>query len=134
MISTQEAIDLLKRVRGGDIFTPGWDTLEAFDMAIDALERQDKADNEWCTGCKEYDAEKHCCPRYNKVIREAVDEVRQQAWIPTEDYLPEVGQRALVQFKDGGVSVLRCNDAGHLQCFYANTVAWMPAPVPYLQR
>lgn len=28
--------------------------------------------NEWCTDCKEYDAEKHHCPRFNRVIREAL--------------------------------------------------------------
>ena len=32
-------------------------------------------DNEWCTGCKEYDHEKHCCPRFNNVIRETVEEL-----------------------------------------------------------
>ena len=25
--------------------------------------------DEWCTDCKEYDSEKHCCPRFNRVIR-----------------------------------------------------------------
>ena len=28
--------------------------------------------DEWCTDCKEYDTEKKCCPRFNKVIREAL--------------------------------------------------------------
>lgn len=30
--------------------------------------------NEWCTGCKEYDTEKHCCPRFNQVIRRTMNE------------------------------------------------------------
>ena len=30
--------------------------------------------NEWCTGCKEYDAEQHCCPRFNNVIRHTLNE------------------------------------------------------------
>lgn len=30
--------------------------------------------DEWCTDCKEYDNEKNCCPRFNKVIREALKE------------------------------------------------------------
>lgn len=29
---------------------------------------------EWCTGCKEYDHEKHCCPRWNKVIRDTLND------------------------------------------------------------
>lgn len=44
--------------------------VEAFDMAIEALKRE--RTDEWCTGCKEYDTEKKCCPRFNKVIREAL--------------------------------------------------------------
>ncbi len=31
--------------------------------------------DEWCTDCKEYDTEKHCCPRFNKVIRTTLDEM-----------------------------------------------------------
>ena len=34
--------------------------------------------SEWCHDCKEYDKEKHCCPRYNGVIRKAVEEIKQQ--------------------------------------------------------
>ena len=32
--------------------------------------------DEWCTGCKEYDSEHHCCPRFNRVIRETLEEVK----------------------------------------------------------
>lgn len=31
---------------------------------------------EWCTDCKEYDQEKHCCHRWTKVIRNTVEELR----------------------------------------------------------
>lgn len=31
-------------------------------------------DFEWCTDCKEYDHEKHCCPRWNKVIRTTLND------------------------------------------------------------
>jgi len=44
--------------------------------------------NEWCTDCKEYDQERHCCPRYNRVIREALDAVEKPKmgkWIETDD-------------------------------------------------
>ena len=33
---------------------------------------------EWCHDCKEYDQEKHCCHRWTKVIRQTVEEVKQQ--------------------------------------------------------
>ena len=31
---------------------------------------------EWCTDCKEYDQEKHCCHRWTKVIRQTVEEMK----------------------------------------------------------
>jgi hypothetical protein len=31
--------------------------------------------DEWCDTCKEYDSERHCCPRWNRVIRTALNEV-----------------------------------------------------------
>lgn len=38
--------------------------------------------DEWCTDCKEYDAERHSCPRWNRVIRETLNEVRKKGkWI-----------------------------------------------------
>lgn len=52
---------------------------EAVKMGIEALEGLPSAQaklDEWCTDCKEYDHEKHCCPRYNRVIREAVEEIK----------------------------------------------------------
>lgn len=32
--------------------------------------------SEWCHDCSEYDQNKHCCPRFNRVIRNAVEEVK----------------------------------------------------------
>lgn len=36
--------------------------------------------DEWCTDCKEYDQERHCCPRWNRVIRETLKDAQ-----PEED-------------------------------------------------
>ena len=44
--------------------------IEALDMAIEALKHE--RTDEWCTDCKEYDTEKKCCPRFNRVIRGAM--------------------------------------------------------------
>ena len=57
-------------------------TIEAIDMAIEALKRE--RTDEWCTGCKEYDTEKKCCPRFNRVIRGALERE------PSEDGTLEV--------------------------------------------
>lgn len=32
--------------------------------------------DEWCTDCKEYDQTKHCCPRWNRVIRSTLEDIR----------------------------------------------------------
>ena len=32
----------------------------------------------WCTDCREYDQEKHCCHRWSKVIRDTVEEIEQE--------------------------------------------------------
>lgn len=37
--------------------------------------------DEWCEDCKEYDHEKHCCPRYNRVIRDAMKMRKRVKWI-----------------------------------------------------
>lgn len=43
---------------------------------------------EWCTGCKEYDQEAHCCHRWTKAIRNTVEEIKnaqpEPRWIPVK--------------------------------------------------
>ena len=61
----------------------------AFRMAIAALElfgndeqlpsaQPEYRLDEWCTDCKEYDTEKHCCPRFNQVIRTTLNEMKSE--------------------------------------------------------
>lgn len=33
--------------------------------------------DKWCEDCAEYDEKRHCCPRFNRVIRTALDESQQ---------------------------------------------------------
>lgn len=57
-------------------------TFEEFEKAIDNLPSvtpQEPQSFKWCTDCKEYDTEKHCCHRYSKVIRDTVAEIRQES-------------------------------------------------------
>ena len=41
--------------------------------------------DEWCTDCKEYDHEHHSCPRWNRVIRQTVEEYKAAQPEPCED-------------------------------------------------
>ena len=51
---------------------------EALDVAVKAIEKQIQAEEsfEWCTDCKEYDQEAHCCHRWSKMIRKTVEEMK----------------------------------------------------------
>ena len=40
------------------------------------LKKYELSEFEWCTDCKEYDQEKHCCHRWTKVIRQTVEEMK----------------------------------------------------------
>ena len=64
----------------------------AFDMAIEAL--SEPTEFEWCTDCKEYDQEQHCCHRWTKQIRKTIEDIKEQY---AEDY----------------VEVIRCKDCRH---------------------
>lgn len=43
--------------------------------------------DEWCTDCKEYNQELHYCPRWNKVIKQTVEDLKgvDRKWIPCVD-------------------------------------------------
>lgn len=103
--------------------------------------------DEWCTDCKEYDQERHCCPRFNRVIRETVEEVRKNAepgWIPVEDE-PSKERRSYWVCTDTGYQCecrwtnniygLRESDKWGWSIFdipqYSKVVAYMPLPKPY---
>lgn len=45
--------------------------------AIKALEQEPQT-FKWCTDCREYDQEKHCRHRWSKVIRNTVEEMKQE--------------------------------------------------------
>lgn len=53
--------------------------------------------DEFCTDCKEYDTEHNCCPRFNRVIRTALQDAQlEQRWIPCSERLPEERKMVLV--------------------------------------
>ena len=74
LISRQAAIEAIKRAI--------WDKYIAKD-GIDAICNVPSAQpeyrlDEWCTNCKEYDQEKHCCPRFNRVIQTTLQEMQSE--------------------------------------------------------
>ena len=83
LISRQNLLSNLRR------FAPEYFNALVNDLILKepSAERDYKFD-EWCTDCKEYDQEKHCCPRFNHVIRTTLQEVQKKGkWI----HHPEIG-------------------------------------------
>ena len=101
-MENREAINWLTRIRDRLMPTSS-KQFEAMTIAIAALEQQ-LEDNEWCLDCKEYDKEQHCCHRFTKVIRQAVEERRREwandRWIPVTERLPEKEGCYLVSVKN----------------------------------
>ena len=84
LISRQDAIGAVKEER----FPIDSDYAEEFMAALDKVEWILKEwlpsaqpehtnscyTNSWCIDCKEYDTENKCCPRYNRVIKQTLDD------------------------------------------------------------
>ena len=69
--------DLAIRILNGDILGTTEQTHEAVAMAVKALSAEEES-FEWCIDCREYDQEAHCCHRWTKVIRNTVEEIRNE--------------------------------------------------------
>ena len=79
-----EAFGLSEKTRkyGGD--HSGYDTRMLYEIQ-DVLENLPSVTpeppynpDEWCHDCKEYDQERHCCPRFNRVIKQTKEEFEAQ--------------------------------------------------------
>ena len=79
MVSREEALEALQILNRGSWHESTQRTVTRKHYA-EILQRYIEPDlDEWCEDCKEYDRERHCCPRFNRVIRETVDEVKETA-------------------------------------------------------
>ena len=104
--------------------------------------------DEWCTDCKEYDKEKHSCPRWNRVIRNTLKDAQPEPhWIPCSEKLPESDGFYLVTvcaeyrpvriycFSPYGMHEDKkywMNDCDcHSYVFNHFVEAWLPLPEPY---
>ena len=105
--------------------------------------------DEWCTDCKEYDQEQHCCPRWNKVIRETLKDAQPEPhWIPCSERLPEdkyvliskkptkiLGDKwsvaIAIRTADPRSGKIEWRDSGFGVIQDDKVLAWMPLPEPY---
>ena len=100
--------------------------------------------DEWCHDCKEYDQDKHCCPRFNKVIRNTVKEIKQSKtgyWIPISEILPDEFADVLCNTDSEEIFIATylgkmndgtdCFDDHDGMMWEGNVIAWMPLPESY---
>ena len=94
--------------------------------------------DEWCTDCTEYDQERHCCPRWSRVIRQTVDDVEQNRWIPCKTRKPEKSGLYLVtkQQKTGEIQLATAHyntafDEWSGNGNFKKVLAWMTLPSPW---
>ena len=92
--------------------------------------------DEWCDSCQEYDHNKHCCPRWNKVIKNTVEELKttqsEPPWIPVTERLPE--ESGLYQVTDMQGHVVRYvfnANKSSVEYWRRCVKAWMPLPESY---
>ena len=96
LIDRQTAIDALVTPRVLDVYDSYWNGRnKQYQEDIDAINALPSAQpdlDEWCYSCSEYDAERHCCPRWNRVIRQTL-----------EDAQPEIIHCGDCEYKDDGI-------------------------------
>lgn len=61
------------------LFKKEWEKIgKLLSVVLEKQTEQEPKTFKWCTDCKEYDQEKHCCHRWSKVIRNTVEEMKQE--------------------------------------------------------
>lgn len=74
-ISRKAVLDMLEKWDWQDLYLPICFKENIIDELPSVYPKSEEF--QWCTGCKEYDQEKHCCHRYSKVIRDTVKEMKE---------------------------------------------------------
>lgn len=110
----------LKNDIGKTQYQPLWHYAEAINMAIEALENNDKLAEDL----------QNCLEMYKKKKAE-VEALKQTDWIPCSEGMPKEGMRIIIQYGDGSLGVIERVSLkiwNLINSPYAKVVAWMPAP------
>ena len=119
---------------------------DALDKAIEIVKQEAEQYEECyndCGDCEAYNKEKHHCPKFCKVITEAVREIEENnnGWISCSEKLPELRQDVLVTVKYTRFMGMHGYwiKTGHMEaendwwgdCTGGEVIAWKPLPQPY---
>lgn len=75
LISRQAALDAIRNIT--EVYINNLPTLidkASVQTELMMLPSEHPELDEWCDDCKEYDQERHCCPRFSRVIKAALEE------------------------------------------------------------
>ena len=140
VISRQAAIDILDAyqvmVENGEEKPYEWARLRMSELP--SVQPKPHYD-EWCATCKEYDQEKHCCPRWNKVIRRTVTDMKNAKphWIQCSETvdIPDHEILACDKYGEEMFGYLAYEDDQWLcasdDCMMYDPIAWREKPEPY---
>ena len=113
-IDRQAAIDhwrsIIDATNGCDRYDMGFnDGLEFCISDLSTMPSAQPGIDEWCTDCKEYDTERHCCPRWSRVIRETLKDAQQERktgrWVSVGCVVQNIAN----------VPMIKCTVCGHLE-------------------
>lgn len=76
LIDRQAAIDAIEPILKSILQGNSFKAINVMDKIRELPTAEPHNFDEWCDDCKEYDNEKHCCPRFNRVIRTAMEEAK----------------------------------------------------------
>ena len=74
-ITKKQAIEAITDELDRIDHVPQW-IFDRLERAIRKLPSAEEESFEWCTDCKEYDQEAHCCHRWSKMIRKTIEELQ----------------------------------------------------------
>ena len=141
LISRQAAIVQLSHNKTGD---DDCDVVVQNDIeTIKVLPPAQPETDSFCTDCKEYDSERHFCPRFDRVIKTTVEEMKAEPqWIPVDlrNNSPEENKVVLlgVRFRDDfKYFVTSRQDYNYwtgLGREIKGELKWQPLPEPYKER
>ena len=88
--------------------------------------------------CEAYNKDKHHCPKFCKVIKEAVKEIEENHndWIPCSERLPKYGEVVMCYCTNSGITISCITHKGvkpskSVRFGQHSVIAWQPLPQPY---